>query len=380
MDKYIQFITENPKLVILASSVIIILATLAALFITKKILNVMEKFAREKTRIQSDEKLLAYLKKPIGRLILLIGAYYFFDNFTRYFGASYEKYIDGIFYVLIVFQITFTLMKLFEKGLNIFALTKMDTKLAGEREKFFPLVARVMKLIIFFIALIFIFKHFHQDVQSLVVSLGVGSLAIALAAQETLSNMIAGFVIMTDLPFRVGDRISLSSGEIGDVYEIGLRSTKVRTFDNTLLIVPNAEIIKEKVVNLSYPNPLLRVKVLVGVAYGSDLELVKKILEDVCKENPKVMDNPPPVSYFLEFGESSLDLRVTCFVNDWNEEWNTAEEIRLEIYKRFIENAIEIPFPQRTLWWGSGQDIQKNIKKDMGSNKSDNHENDQLQT
>lgn len=192
--------------------------------------------------------------------------------------------------------------------------------------------------------------------------------------------MIAGFVIMTDLPFRVGDRISLSSGEIGDVYEIGLRSTKVRTFDNTLLIVPNAEIIKEKVVNLSYPNPLLRVKVLVGVAYGSDLELVKKILEDVCKENPKVMDNPPPVSYFLEFGESSLDLRVTCFVNDWNEEWNTAEEIRLEIYKRFIENAIEIPFPQRTLWWGSGQDIQKNIKKDMGSNKSDNHENDQLQT
>ena len=374
MDKYLRIIAENPELAILASSIIIILATIAAFFITINVLKMLEKIAREKTPFTADEKLFSFLRQPVGRLIILIGAFYFFDNFTRHFGESYEKYIDGVFYVLIVFQISFTLMKLFEKGLDIFAQTKMDLKLVNEREKFFPLVVRVMKLIIFFVALIFIFKHFNQDVQSLVVSLGVGSLAIALAAQETLSNMIAGFVIMTDLPFRVGDRISLSTGDIGDVYEIGLRSTKVRTFDNTLLIVPNAEIVKEKVVNLSYPSPLLRVKVMVGVAYGSDLELVKKIMEDVCRENPKVLDEPPPDSYFLEFGESSLDLRVTCFVTDWRDEWNVSEEIRLEIYKRFMKNGIEMPFPQRTLWWGKGQDNQTNP-----SDKSDNQDKDQIQ-
>ena len=374
MDKYLRIIAENPELAILASSIIIILATIAAFFITINVLKMLEKIAREKTPFTADEKLFSFLRQPVGRLIILIGAFYFFDNFTRHFGESYEKYIDGVFYVLIVFQISFTLMKLFEKGLDIFAQTKMDLKLVNEREKFFPLVVRVMKLIIFFVALIFIFKHFNQDVQSLVVSLGVGSLAIALAAQETLSNMIAGFVIMTDLPFRVGDRISLSTGDIGDVYEIGLRSTKVRTFDNTLLIVPNAEIVKEKVVNLSYPSPLLRVKVMVGVAYGSDLELVKKIMEDVCRENPKVLDDPPPVAYFLQFGESSLDLRVTCFVTDWRDEWNVSEEIRLEIYKRFMKNGIEMPFPQRTLWWGKGQDNQTNP-----SDKSDNQDKDQIQ-
>ena len=165
-------------------------------------------------------------------------------------------------------------------------------------DEFIPLFKRLIIIVVYTISIIAILHQFNQNVSSIVVSLGVGSLAVALAAKDTMANMIAGFMIMTDRPFRLGDRILLESGEKGDVYDIGLRSTKILTFDNTLIVVPNQQIINEKVTNLSYPDPQIRVKVEVGVAYGTDLEKAKKILVQICKSHAEVLDNPPPEAFF----------------------------------------------------------------------------------
>nr|MBC8278049.1 mechanosensitive ion channel [FCB group bacterium] len=328
-----------------------LIATWVIYSIAKRILIFLEKSAHENTRWTIDEEIVRFLKTPVTRLILIIGLFYALNYLSTVFGEDYRKYVHGIFYILIVGQITLTLMRLVTFSSQIYTDKFIDRRMISGREEFFPLVVRVVKIIIFTIALIIVLKHFKQDVQSLVVSLGVGSLAIALAAQETLSNMIAGFVIMTDRPFRVGDRIKISSGETGDVYEIGLRSTKVMTFDNTLIIVPNAQIINEKVLNLTYPEPRTRVQVFVGVAYGTNIEKVKEILIDICNRNPKVLATPAPNAYFLNFGDSSLDFRATCHVSNWDQEWSTAEEIRLEIDRRFSEEGIVIPFPQRSVWF-----------------------------
>jgi small-conductance mechanosensitive channel len=161
--------------------------------------------------------------------------------------------------------------------------------------------------------------------------------------------MIAGFTIMLDRPFRVGDRIQLASGEKGDVVEIGLRSTKILTFENTLLIIPNESIVKEMVWNLSYPNPIIRVKVDVGVAYGTDPERVKQIMVDVAKQHPEVLDDPEPKAYLINFGDSSLDFTLVGRVANYGDQWRVQEELRIAIYKAFEKEGIEIPFPQRVV-------------------------------
>ncbi len=143
-------------------------------------------------------------------------------------------------------------------------------------EAVFPILNRLVMILILFIAVVISLGHFGVDVSSLLVFLGGGSVAIALAAQETLANMIAGFIIMLDRPFRLGDRIKLPTGEIGDVYEIGLRSTKILDFDNNLIISPNSELTKTKVINYSYPRNDIRVLVEVNVAYGTSIERAKR--------------------------------------------------------------------------------------------------------
>ena len=354
---YISQITAaNPLVGLALNFAATAVAVLLIYFIVGKIISALIKTAKMLTSSEEDEKFLAYLKKPVGRLIILIGAYIFFDSTAGVIGDKIVRYLNGIVYILIVLQVVLVLIRFIELLMRAYSNKLFERGIVSGKEELFPLVMKVTKIIVFFIALIIILKHFNQDVQSLVVSLGVGSLAIALAAQETLANMIAGFVIMTDRPFRVGDRIQLQSGEKGDVYSIGLRSTKVLTFDNTLIIVPNAEIVKEKVLNLSYPDPITRVKVEVGVAYGADLGKAKEILVEVCREHPKVLKEPEPAAYFLNFGDSSLDLMVVCRVPSWKDEWFVAEEIRMEIDRRFKKEGIEIPFPQRTLWWGKKPD------------------------
>ena len=230
-------------------------------------------------------------------------------------------------------------------------LNRISRRTGTEIEKDFGLLLqRVVQIVAYTIATITVLTHFNVDVKGLVATLGVGSLAIALAAQDTLSNMIAGFVIMVDRPFRVGDRIKTPNNVVGEVYEIGLRSMKLLDFEKNLHIIPNADIIKSEVINYSYPNPKVRVKVDVGVAYGSNLEEVKRIMIEVCQKHPKVLDDPPPNAYFVNFGDSSLDLTCISFVEHYKDAWTTADEIRMAIYKAFDEHNIEIPFPQHVVY------------------------------
>ncbi len=362
INSFTQRLSDSVLLTMLLNLLIVAVVTFVAYLITGQALKGLEKAAELRTRTKADEEILSYLRKPVLRLIVLLGAYVFFDMVAEVWGGGYVKFIKGIFYVIIALLIMNALFHLTELLMRIYSARLLKRGIISGKEEFFPLVVKVSKVVIFFIGIIIILKHFGQDVQSLVVSLGVGSLAIALAAQETLSNMIAGFVIMTDRPFRVGDRIQLASGERGDVYNIGLRSTKVLTFDNTLIIVPNAAIVKEKVLNLSYPDPITRVRLEVGVAYGADLDRVKALLVDVCRQHPKVLAEPVPQAYFTNFGDSSLDFMVVCRVPSWRDEWEVTEALRLEIYRRFNREGIEIPFPQRTLWWGKDSNGEDNAK------------------
>jgi MscS family membrane protein len=332
------------------------LLTLAILFVTFILSRVIPKLEHliirrltGKTETDLDDAIIRVLGGGSRKVVWLAGFYFVVQVMETIVSESVTRYAKGFLYVLLVFIIANILSSVLKLLLDWYS-ERWGKRVKGQfRDEFGPLFKRLITIVVYTIAIVFVLRYFKQDISSIIVSLGVGSLAVALAAKDTLANMIAGFMIMTDRPFRKGDRILLESGEKGDVYDIGLRSTKILTFDNTLIVVPNQQIINEKVTNLSYPDPQIRVSIEVGVAYGSDLRRVKGMLLEICNEHTEVLETPPPAAYFTNFGDSSLDLKVVCRVARWDHQWRVGEDLRMAIYEKFEKENIEIPFPQRVV-------------------------------
>jgi small-conductance mechanosensitive channel len=209
-----------------------------------------------------------------------------------------------------------------------------------------PLMNRLVMFVIAALAIIVVLDHFGQNVNSLLTLLGAGSLAIGLAAQDTISNMISGFVIMIDRPFHIGDRIRIPSGEEGDVYEIGMRSTTILDFDNNLIVVPNNDLIRTKIVNYSYPTPEHRVTVDVNAAYGTGVDVMKDLMMSAARANTEVMPVPPPEVFLVNLADSSMQYRLVCRVDSFNKKFAVAEQLRIAVYNKMREVNIEIPYPR----------------------------------
>jgi len=212
-----------------------------------------------------------------------------------------------------------------------------------------PIARRVVSLVIFFIAVTIVLRHFNQDITALVTTAGVASLAVALAAQDTLSNMLGGFTILVDRPFKVGEVIELSDGKAGTVTEIGLRSTRLRQFDGNALIMPNRDMANSRVINYNLPTMRAAIRQTIGVDYGVDIVHAKKVLLDIIKEHPEILKDPGPGIWFTKFGESSLDLFFVAWVDSYTDRFRITDQLNIEILKRFREEGIGIPFPQRDL-------------------------------
>lgn len=306
-----------------------------------------------KTSTQLDDKIIDAIKRPLFWLILIYGFSVLMGHLNGQFpdqvGWLYKYLKDATWLVAAIF-ITIIALRL----INIVGV--WVTKSIAERAdsdvyaEFLPFINRILRLLVFVISGITVLSHFNIDVKGLLTVLGVGSLAVALAAKDTIANMISGFIIMIDRPFRVGDRVILDSGEKCDVFYIGLRSTRFITFENTLIILPNEQLLTSKVTNITYPNSQIRVKVEVGVAYGSNIDEVKKLLLECAKEHPKVLDNPVPKAHLVGLGDSSVDFALMGRVNAITDQWTTQNELRQAIYDKLNEAGIEIPFPQMTVW------------------------------
>ena len=316
--------------------------------------NIFKKIAK-KTRTNLDLKIVNNTERPVVILIFLIGLRILLERILsqpeviKIITGKNILYIQNSLYSLIILAIAL-LISAFVDGFAVWYLDEIAYKTETTiDEEFMRLFRRFAKIVIFFIAATMILQKFGQPIASLLGAAGVASLAFAFAAQETLANMISGFVIMIDKPFRIGDRIEISSGEIGDVIEVGLRSTKILSFDNNVIVVPNSEIAKAKIVNYGYPEPKMKLRLKIGVAYGTDLDKVKKIIFDICKKHPDIFDEPPTSVYFTEFGDFSLNLLSISWIQDYKEKFRIMDEINMLIKKKFEEENIEIPFPQRDI-------------------------------
>jgi len=213
-----------------------------------------------------------------------------------------------------------------------------------------PFLRRLVLILLSVIYIIIVLDHFDIEVSGMVTTLGIGSLAIALAAQAALGDTISGFVIMIDRPYRIGDRIEIQElGTWGDVTDIGLRSTRIRTRDNRLVIVPNSVISANMIVNHTYPDTTYRSESTVGVAYGTDLEKARQVIIEAIKDIDGVLPDLPVEALFVEFGDSSLNFLVRWWMDHYLDTRRMVDKVNTAIYKAFNENGIEIPFPQRVV-------------------------------
>ncbi|MEJ2447816.1 MAG: mechanosensitive ion channel family protein, partial [Anaerolineales bacterium] len=214
-------------------------------------------------------------------------------------------------------------------------------------EQLFPFFQRVILILLSAIGIITILSHFQVDITAMVTTLGIGSLAVALAAQNTLEDTINGFMVMLDRPYRIGDRIELMDlNTWGDVVDIGLRSTRIRTRDNRMVVVPNSQIGKSLVVNYAYPNDQYRLEIHVGIAYGSDIEKARQVMVDAVRQVEGVLEDRPVEALFLEFGESSLIFRVRWWLESYVDTRKMFDRVNSALYLTLQKESIQLPFPQ----------------------------------
>jgi len=192
------------------------------------------------------------------------------------------------------------------------------------------------------------FQFVGIDLSGFMMVFGLLSVGIGFGLQNITSNFISGLILLIERPIKVGDRITIGNTE-GDVMEISMRSTTIRSLNNISIIVPNSEFVSSQVVNWSHRDLKIRLDVDVGVSYGSDLEKVLRSLREVAAENEEVLQKPRPDVLHLGFGDSSWNMRLRVWIANPKRHPLTRSAINCAIVRKFRENDIEIPFPQRDL-------------------------------
>jgi small-conductance mechanosensitive channel len=218
-----------------------------------------------------------------------------------------------------------------------------DNKAAEELQ---PLVQRTSHIILAAIGLILLLEHFGVSITALMATLGLTGFAISLALKDTISNLISGLVIMVDRPFNLGERIYISDIDAwADVIEIGIRTTKVVTRDNRLVILPNSNIVDNNVINYSQPDTTYRLQTDIGVGYGMDIPTIHRIFTDTVRNVEGVLPDKSVDVLFTEFGPSSMTIRVRWWVASYTEKRKSSHRVNSAIQEAAEKNDINMPNP-----------------------------------
>ena len=209
-------------------------------------------------------------------------------------------------------------------------------------------LVRMLQYAVAIIGVIVSLQFIGIDLATVAVIFGFLAVGIGFGLQNVTANVVSGLILLVERPIRVGDRIQVGDIE-GDVREIGLRSTVVRTLANATLVLPNSTLIEGQVINLTVEDPRMALWVDVGVSHASDLETVVEALRQVAAENPDALADPPPIVQLAEFGDSAWTMRVIVWIADPVRVRTVRSDLNMAIVRMFRARGIEIPFPQRDL-------------------------------
>ncbi len=287
--------------------------------------------------------LLLALLSPLAWILAYPGGEYIIKNFSNFdFNIGKVSFnAVQILSVLIVFYLT--------KSLISSSTHYIETSWQENSSDAAASLATPIKTVIIFglwgLFAIYVLKVIGFNLTSLTFIAGGLSVGIGLGLQGIMQNIFSGFSLIFGQNIREGDVVEVSN-IMGVVKKVSLRATQVRTFDNAVVFVPNSDFLASSFINWTHNGRSVRSIILIGVAYGSDLELVNKLILDTVKEHKKILKYPEPMSLFIDFAASSLNFELRYWVRDIDDNMTTKSEIRLALNKAFKENNIDIPFPQ----------------------------------
>ena len=263
-----------------------------------------------------------------------------FLNKEYFITDSIKFSIVSILFVTMIFLLTYFLLKVVKK----IATKKLDE----ERKLKFKSVFSFLNYFVYVVVALITFQNFGIELTGIFAASAALFIGIGLALQTFFQDIISGILILADQTVHVGDIIEID-GKIGRVENIKIRTTRAVTFDNKVLIIPNHKYLTSTLFNWTENGTVLRGSVSVGVDYNSDVEKVKEILLEIADSHPHLMKNPTPNVIFKNFGDNSLDFQLIFTYNNGFRVNLIESDIRFLVYKRFKENNINIPFPQRVV-------------------------------
>ncbi|MFH1847000.1 MAG: mechanosensitive ion channel family protein [Candidatus Omnitrophota bacterium] len=321
------------------------------LLIKKLFFHKLHIFAK-KTSTKIDDVFVSALDIPLTMIVFVSGIA-FLDNLFNFTGESeLLKFIDIAFKATAIIAVVMFLDKLLKGLINTYSHKLKILKDSS------GVVHVIVRAVVMGLGLLILLDSFGISITPVLASLGIGSLAVALALQPTLENFFSGIQIVIDKPVALGQFIRLDSGEEGYVEKIGWRSTWVRMLPNNVVVIPNKVLVNSKVLNYYYPQKEMAVLVQVGVHYDSDLEHVEKVTIEVAEDVLKtvsggVADFKPFIRYHT-FNDFSIDFTVILRAKEFVDNYLIKHEFIKRLHKRFNQEKIVIPYPIRTLDWNDG--------------------------
>jgi potassium efflux system protein len=323
---------------------------------------------------ESDARELRDANREVGKVFQFIGFLFLIfsfwhiwnDTLTAFkFSQNFALWQDGeqvitvldVLFALVILYAGYVLHQNLRISLDIYLFGPMGLS-EGNRYA----ITTILRYAILFIAALMAFRQIGlqwSEVQWLAAAFSVG---LGFGMQEIFANFISGLIILTERPIRVGDVVSIGDDVWGQVKNIKIRSTTILNWDRQEVIVPNKDLISEKLINWTLSDKTIRVIIKVGVDYKTNIDQAKSIMLDAANAHPRVLSDPEPAAVLLNFGDSSLDLEMDVFISEFKSEDDLDEikdSLNIEVLQKFRESGIEIPFPQRVLHQTEGNNMIK---------------------
>ncbi len=301
------------------------------------------------TETKWDDIIIAAIGTPVQVTIIVVAVYFSISRFgilpSNLLWVLDPRFVTAFYIVIGAWMVSSFLHDI----IAIYGHELAEQSEGDWDDRLVELLELVVKYVVWFAAIMVILSIFEVNITPFLTGAGIAGLAVALAAQDIISNFFGGAIITIDKPFKVGDRIKVDQ-YYGDVISIGPRSTRLKTLDYQIVTIPNNKITTNIIINYAEPDQKLRIILPVTVAYGSDPQLVKKILLDIAQNTIKnteyLLPEPAPKAFFLEFQDSSLKFILYVWARKYNLPDEVKDAINSQIAERFAAEGIEIPFPQ----------------------------------
>ena len=306
-----------------------------------------------RTTNRVDDIIYYSLESPIKFAVILLGIWIAIHRLV--YPDSFVKVVDNAYRILIILDITWIFARLFSGLLQIYWRHNSD----GKANTMMPVIKRTILVIVWIIGLVMALSNIGVNISALLGTLGIGGIAFALAAQDTVKNIFGAFTIFTDKPFSIGDTINVNGTE-GTVVDVGVRSTKILGYDRRITTLPNYKITDTSIINIS-SEPMRRVTVKLGLTYDTTPEKMKEAL-DILRAIPKrmenVSENPSDISaVFTDYADPALVITYNYYIKKQGDILKVTSDMNLEILTSFNKAGLDFAFPTQTLYINKNEPI-----------------------